>query len=847
MSSGYEPVLHALAVEPPVARPGDTVRLIFRTRNVGTLSSPPATVTFALPAGLEALEPGEVPLPPVEPGEAAIATIRARVTPPFDDRIDLELQAFLVLSATRLATNVCVLRVRSRAVLDGASSGTFVEPVDAGTVRVRAVVTNEGDGPALGVLVRVPAPAGCRRVDADEAATLDVERLDAGQSATLDFEARIEHAMTEVRADGAEVRFGAETRRPLPVRSSVTLQPAIAPPVLAVRPLRRRAEVSVDLRNDGWAHAHDACVHIALPAGLRLAEESIEIDGVAVVAARARRAMPAAVARLLRQAGTHALVIALLPARSTTRVCFTANHAGDYDGGTLGVRIEEHEAELDYRAAQYRDVRVDALDVPPGVAPGETVTIRARIVNAGEHVERLGVALTRGGLMEAQPAERTLEAGACAVVDLPLSIGAAAGDGLRLPFTAIVSDAFGERARADLAVTVREPVASTNEADDGTDTLAGRIIPTVHAALRAADDAVAGAPLAVQLDVDVEDALERLTIRLPELAAARYIAGSTSVGGFAILDGAVSSPLHGAGLTLRAIPGATRVTVAWSLMVDAAFLESFAIAVELDADGNPCAPEPLTIRVRGAGAFATRPAELPYHVDACALPARAGTLQIAASDEPPVLDEPEPDEPAPQSWPDLSAPVMQSQTPRWDEVARLLHGVRCGGLVPHVLAVRALYPEPPRTADAATAARDGVGHAVRDVFDRLFVKLRIPGFVVGADDLEDGRLRRALLALVDPDRTNARYATIADAPLGAPAVLRALLATIPPPESGTSLDAAVDDYLRALDQMLASYEALPLELFDDALARGRDAALDDARATLMALIDERVARRPVAC
>jgi hypothetical protein len=78
-------------------------------------------------------------------------------------------------------------------------------------------------------------------------------------------------------------------------------------------------------------------------------------------------------------------------------------------------------------------------------------------------------------------------------------------------------------------------------------------------------------------------------------------------------------------------------------------------------------------------------------------------------------------------------------------------------------------------------------------------------------------------------------------------VLRALLATIPPPESGTSLDAAVDDYLRALDQMLASYEALPLELFDDALARGRDAALDDARATLMALIDERVARRPVAC
>lgn len=842
MSTAYEPVLHALAVEPPVARPGDTVRLTFRTRNVGTLSSPPASVAFALPDGLEALDEVAVPVPSVEAGEAVIATIRARVASPSDDRTELALQAFLVLAETRLATNVCVLRVRSRAVLDGESSGTFVDRLDAGTVRVRAVVSNEGDGPALGVRVRLPPPAGCRRLDGDDDAMLEIDRLEAGQSVTLGFDARIEHAMAVVRADAGAVRFGAGMRRALPVRGVVVLQPAIAPPLLAARALRRRAEVTVELRNDGWAHARDACVHIALPTGLRLAEGSVEVDGISVVTARARRGSPAAVARLLRQAGTHALVISLLPARSTTRLSFTADHAGDCDGGRLGVRIEAHEAELDYRAEQYCDVRVEPLEVPPCVAPGATVPICARIVNAGDRAERLGVALMRAGLMEGLPLERKLDPGACAIVDLPLSIGVAAGDGLRLPFAVIVSDANGERARAELAVTVRKPVVAETETDDD-DVVAGRIVPTVHAALRAPDEVVAGAPLALRLDVDVEDALERLTIHVPELGVARYVAGSTSVGGCPILDGSVGSTLHGDGLVLRGIPPATRVTIEWSVLVGSASVESLAIGVELDADGHRYELAPLTVPVRRADAFATRPAELAYHVDACALPTRSDAAQDStASDD---LPDELPQENEPEHPP---VPATRLRAPRWEDVARLLHGVRCGGLVLHVLVLRAFFPEPDGSAAGETsAARDAVGLALRDVFDRLFVKLRIPGFIVAADDLEDRRLRRALLALVDPDGANARYTALPDAPLGAPVALRTLLATIPPLECDAPLRASVGGYLRALDVALASYEALPLELFDDALARGRDAALDDARAALLVLVDDQIAGRPIAC
>jgi len=621
----------------------------------------------------------------------------------------------------------------------------------------------------------------------------------------------------------------------------VALQPAIAPPTLLVRPLRRAVDVSVDLRNDGWVHARDACVRIALPAGLQLVEASITVDGVPLAAARSRRGTPSAVARLQRQAGAHALVISLLPARSSVQLRFTANHAGDYDGGALGIQIEDHQTELDYRAEPCRDVRVEPLEVPPVAAPGETVTIRARIVNAGDRPERLGVALMRAGLMEALPAQRRLDPGACAVVDLPLSIAGATADGLRVPFSVIVSDANGERVRTDLAVTVREPVVSETETetDDDAGGFGERVTPAVHAALRAPHEVVAGGPLAVRLDVDVEDPLDRLTIHVPELEAARYIAGSTSVGGCAILDGAGGSPLHGDGLVLRGVPPATRVTIGWSLLVGTAPVESLAIGVELDADGHRSALAPLAVRVRSADAFATRPSELTYHVDACAL-----ATQIDAPEHGAAIDEPLPDDkPA-----ILPASSMRLQTPRWEDIARLLHGVRCGGLVLHVLALRAFFPESDDSGTGvASAARDAVGHALRDVFDRLFVKLRIPGFVVGAGDLEDGRLRRALIALVDPDGTNERHAALPGTPLGAPAALRTLLATIPLPEGDAELGAAVEEYLRALDIALASYEALPLELFDDALARGRDAALDDARATLLVLVDEQVMRRPIPC
>ncbi|HEY6237074.1 MAG TPA: hypothetical protein VIW69_18370, partial [Candidatus Elarobacter sp.] len=165
--------------------------MIFRTRNLGTSASPPGTVTFLLGDGFAALDETEVAVGSLAPGEDVVAAVRGRVAAPLDDRTELAVQAVLHVPDAALGTNVCAVRVRSRPVLDGAASGTFVEPVDADRVRVRAVVTNEGDGAARDVRIHVPAPAGCSRINTDERDVVDVERLEAGASMTVVFEARI--------------------------------------------------------------------------------------------------------------------------------------------------------------------------------------------------------------------------------------------------------------------------------------------------------------------------------------------------------------------------------------------------------------------------------------------------------------------------------------------------------------------------------------------------------------------------------------------------------------------------------------------------------------------------------
>jgi hypothetical protein len=177
-----------------------------------------------------------------------------------------------------------------------------------------------------------------------------------------------------------------------------------------------------------------------------------------------------------------------------------------------------------------------------------------------------------------------------------------------------------------------------------------------------------------------------------------------------------------------------------------------------------------------------------------------------------------------------------------------------GGLVAHIFALRSFFPDEETSGDPRVAAAlDGVRCALGDVFDRLFVKLRIPGFDMASDDVDDVVLRSAMICLferlldaspgedrcagatvrITRGRVHELLAAFADAPHGAPAMLRALVALLPARcESDPWLGIAIARYACALDEVLARYESAPLEIFDDALARASDRALDDARAAL---------------
>ncbi len=80
---------------------------------------------------------------------------------------------------------------------------------------------------------------------------------------------------------------------------------------------------------------------------------------------------------------------------------------------------------------------------------------------------------------------------------------------------------------------------------------------------------------------------------------------------------------------------------------------------------------------------------------------------------------------------------------------RALEKSDAGGLVPHIFAVRTLFPNALAGADPKTAqVIHNAAIAIRAPLDRLFVRLRVPRLQITAKDLEDRESRFALRDLV---------------------------------------------------------------------------------------------------
>ena len=295
-----------------------------------------------------------------------------------------------------------------------------------------------------------------------------------------------------------------------------------------------------------------------------------------------------------------------------------------------------------------------------------------------------------------------------------------------------------------------------------------------------------------------------------------------------------------------------------------------AVAFSTTAQTTQTAPPSIAIRARES--FAARPAGVPYHIESCAsAPLCEAAMPPVTTAAAPlttgivVLEQGEPLEIAPLTDEALFTepvapefePSMRLSVERLAEISRLFLTVRFEGLVQHLFALRFFFPDRIDADGDSSAALETVCDALRDVFDRLFVKLRIPGFDVSSDDLEDPRLRRAAIALFERGVFRAHHdlryadgvrAMFEGAAFGAPPVLRALVGLLPTRcDDDPAVGAALARYANALDLALSRYEGLPLELFDDALARRGDAALDAACRELLGALRPHVTPVALAC
>jgi hypothetical protein len=890
------PNLYALSLTPPTARPGETVRLLFCARNLGSRALEDAHLRFVVPAGLEPLGEVYVALGSVAPDAELRATLEARVDVCAPAAIE-PVYAVLEFGERRLASNRCPLTVRGRPILDGPSSGVRIVARDAQTVRVDAVVTNEGDGAARDLRLVVAAPLGTRVLD-DTPTTREVTLLEPGAAVELGFDARIVAPLGTLRADDAFVLLADGTRYALRAEGEVRVQPLLVAPVVALHLARHSLELVVELRNDGWTDAADLALEVRLPPGLREIPGTLRIDDAEPV--RRARGEPIAMRRV--------------PARGSVRVTLRASVPAGTAAGTIEVRAGEHTVTVPFARQVVEDLRLRLIAVPATATPGEPLRAELELHNAGDLAVRPELAVEAPWrIVDCDLAARPLACGAVARAVLTLQLDALCADGSTVPLTIYAAYGTTLPVRADATLVVRERpwlalddlperdgdaacyvvrhvgttpahavraqlddrmhdlgtllpgerttivVAQTAARCGGVvrigervalvlPPLDGRPPARVDLALDAPAEVVAGTPFPFEARCTVSDAVETLTLRLAGRAGVAYVAGSTVLDGVALLDRGGDSPLAGAGLIARAIAPGTTLHLRCAFVADAAVANNV-LELALDVDGEVRPAASLPVAVIGCDGFAARPSHLAYHVEACAL---ASPAAPSARPEP----EPEPCDPP-------FVFVVDVNDVRRDLLARALRGAG-DGLASHLLALRALFPAGETSGDPAVAAALGVaGEALADVFDRLYVKLRIPGFEAAGEDLEDAPLRAALDALcarllvapagdrLDDGRASVvvprevvrtAHAALAHEAYGAPEVVRFLLALVPDRMEDALLASALGRWVRAARATLTDAARRGPRGYDEALARGVvDGELDDARAGLLAALRARVA------
>ena len=263
-------------------------------------------------------------------------------------------------------------------------------------------------------------------------------------------------------------------------------------------------------------------------------------------------------------------------------------------------------------------------------------------------------------------------------------------------------------------------------------------------------EAVAGETVAFRAEFAIRGSshADRIALGLAPLDGARYVAGSTRINGHSVIDGVGANGSIERELVLRNVaPQMMRID--FSVRIDAALADGTTLAPRLTlavgAEQRELNASPLTVHARAPIPY--QPLELGFSVDGFALGLLTEAPLVAPSFavEQPIVDEPSIF--AEQAVPATEGILLATALDATDRVSmvRYLRASAVPGFVRHLLALRVLVAD--RAPGAPYAFADAITHeraARKAVLDRLLIKLRIPGFAIEANDLEDRSSRAAL-------------------------------------------------------------------------------------------------------
>ncbi|HET9394098.1 MAG TPA: hypothetical protein VFO29_11345 [Candidatus Rubrimentiphilum sp.] len=365
----------------------------------------------------------------------------------------------------------------------------------------------------------------------------------------------------------------------------------------------------------------------------------------------------------------------------------------------------------------------------------------------------------------------------------------------------------------------------------------------------------------------------RVRISIESLNELIYVPNSTRVNELPVRDVGAQSPLTSElGIMLSDVDPGVEATIAWrevvhnGLQTGETIVRVAHVAYDGDRLDDIAADE---LKVRCSPVFANAIAGLPFGLDGMLGPAFGGGQRALPDVDdrfvqlPPAMPVGRGEGAAisvlslstgnGQSHGDEASMIVETvvafDRDRLSRTLKFLTEARFGGLASHLFALRAFFPD--EAGISAAEPLKEVRDILREMLDRLFIKLRLPHYVIAPRDLENAATRASVVTLLssvqpgqvtltngaavlrgasDAGELRALADRLEDAPL-ATALPWGALARLLPSESD-----AEANYRRMLVTSLDDLAGVDETAFVDALQRRPypvlDAALDVVRAQL---------------